>query len=137
MAAEERPDAVRRPATRGGIAGPAPRPCTEGARRFACSREGGKADGRVPGGGGEGELPRARAAHPAVLARGGRLPRESSTSPGFPGVDLLRGPADGERAPRHPPHGVAHVQRYLPALQDDDRTLRPPKGRLGLPRPAG
>src|SRR5207247_10165212 len=42
MAAEERLDAVRRPATRGGIAGPAPRPCTEGARRFACSREGGR-----------------------------------------------------------------------------------------------
>ena len=52
-------------------------------------------------------------------------------------LDLLRRAADRERQARRAPRGVAHVQGRLPALQDDDRSLRPPQGRLGLSRPPG
>ena len=52
-------------------------------------------------------------------------------------VRLLRGPADGQRAPRLAPRALARLQGRLPALQDDARPPGAPQGRLGLPRPAG
>ena len=52
-------------------------------------------------------------------------------------VGVLRGAADRQRQPRHPPRAQPRVQGHLPALPDDERALRRAQGRLGLPRPAG
>ena len=52
-------------------------------------------------------------------------------------MDLLGGPADGQRPSRLPPRARARVQGHLPALQDHARLLRRAQGRLGLPRARG
>ena len=53
-----------------------------------------------------------------------------------PALDLLRGPADRERPPRHPPRRGPRLQGRVPALQDHAGLPRRAEGRLGLPRPA-
>ena len=52
-------------------------------------------------------------------------------------LDLLRGPAHGERPTRHPPHRVADLQGRLPPVPDHAGLPGQPQGWLGLPRPAG
>ena len=54
---------------------------------------------------------------------------------GGPTVDVLRGPADGERPARRAPRGGPGLQGRLPAVQDHAGLPRGPEGRLGLPRP--
>ena len=67
---------------------------------------------------------------------GRRLRAFAGPARGRAPLGLLRGPAHGQRHARGAPRGVADVQGRLPAVQDDDRPLRGPQGRLGLPRPA-
>jgi isoleucyl-tRNA synthetase len=43
-------------------------------------------------------------------------------------VDLLRGPADGERSAGDPSHRVADLQGRVSAIQGDDGALRPAQG---------
>ncbi len=52
-------------------------------------------------------------------------------------MGLLRGPADRQRRPRHPPRPEPRLQGHLPPLSDDDRSLRRAQGWLGLPRARG
>ncbi len=74
--------------------------------------------------------------HRAVARRQG-LPTQPRRDRGRAEVDVLRGPADRQRHARHPPRRGARLQGRLPPLQDHEGLLRPPDGRLGLPRPAG
>ena len=66
-----------------------------------------------------------------VFAEIARLPQ------GRRAVGLLRGPADRQRPPGHPPRVGPRVQGPLPPLPDHARPARAPQGRLGLPRPPG
>ena len=50
---------------------------------------------------------------------------------------LERGPADRQRASRHPPRPRPYVQGHLPPLQAHAGLPLPAQGRLGHPRPAG
>ena len=52
-------------------------------------------------------------------------------------LDLLRGPADGQRQAGAPPRVGPGVQGPVPPVPDHAGPRRPPQGRLGLPRPAG
>ena len=52
-------------------------------------------------------------------------------------LDVLRGPADRQRPPRHPPRRGPRLQGPVPPLQDHAGLPRRAEGRLGLPRPAG
>ena len=52
-------------------------------------------------------------------------------------VDVLRGPADGQRHARHAPRRGAGLQGRVPPVPDHAGLPRPPQGGLGLPRPAG
>ena len=55
---------------------------------------------------------------------------------GAPMLELLRGPADGERPAGIAPRLRAGLQGRVPALPGDDGAHRPAQGRLGLSRPA-
>ena len=93
--------------------------------------------GRLPTSGHRSVVPRARADRARALARARRLPRVDSPPRGRSAVRLLRGPADGQRAPGIAPRPGARLQGRVPALPDDAGPVRAPQGRLGLPRPAG
>ena len=74
--------------------------------------------------------------HPRVLARARRVQAQRRGAARRPRLLLLRGPADGERQPRHPPRARARVQGPDPALPDDARLPRASEGRVGHARPA-
>ena len=119
-------------------AGPAdPRPAVP----VPITAEGGSSErqaAQVPRGIGARRLPGAGRPHPRLLARQRHLPQEPlGAGPGRAALGLLRGPTHGERQARRPPRPLPHLQRHLPALQDDARLPRAPQGRLGLSRPAG
>ena len=63
--------------------------------------------------------------------------RSLDATAGGDGVDVLRGPAYGERDAGHASRRGAGVQGRLPSVQDDAGLPRRPHRRLGLPRPAG
>ena len=85
----------------------------------------------------EAVLPRARAAGAGALARARRLRPLAGQPRGRRGLELLRGPADGERPARLPPRALARLQGRLPALPHDARLPGAAQGGLGLPRAAG
>ena len=72
-----------------------------------------------------------------LWAEQGTFAASLSTRADAAALDLLRGPADRQRHPRHAPRRGPRLQGRLPALQDDAGLPRRPQGRLGLPRPAG
>ena len=76
-----------------------------------------------------------RARRPRVLARAPDLREEPGEARRH--VDLLRGSADRQRPPRHPPRRVPNVQGHLPAVPDHAGLPGRPQGRLGLPRSPG
>ena len=71
------------------------------------------------------------------VGRRRRVRREPAQPPRPPRVGVLRGPADRQRPPGHPPRVGPPVQGPLPPLPHDARQARGAQGRLGLPRPAG
>ena len=60
-----------------------------------------------------------------------RSSRAACPARGSHAVRLLRGPADGQRAPRRAPRPLARVQGHLPPLPDHARALRRPARRAG------
>ena len=75
----------------------------------------------------------ARGAHPRVLARARGLPSLPRAAQGRGPLHLLRGPADRQRAPGHPPRPRPHAEgRHLP-LPRPQRPARRAQGRAGTP----
>ena len=71
------------------------------------------------------------------MAPGRRVRAPGEPARGRAAVELLRGPADGERQARITPRALADLQGHLPALPRDERRAGAAQGRLGLPRPSG
>ena len=67
----------------------------------------------------------------AALARARRVRRVGPAPRRRAAVGVLRGAADRQRQPRHPPRAEPGVQGHLPPLPDDDRALRRAQGRAG------
>src|SRR5690606_25916690 len=57
---------------------------------------------------------------PRLLARERRVRSDAETQRRQPAMDLLRGPAHGERDAWSPPHRVASLQGRLPAVPHDE-----------------
>ncbi len=77
----------------------------------------------------------ARDARP--LDGGGSARAHDPRARGREGLRLLRGPAHGERPPRHPPRVLAHDQGSLLPLPGDEGTPRAAQSGLGHARAAG
>ena len=91
---------------------------------------------RVPPRPTPGGPPRPRARGARALARPPDLRQVAGPRRRPSALDVLRGPADRERPPGHPPRRGARLQGRLPAVQDDAGLPRRAEGRLGLPRAA-
>src|SRR5580692_1497758 len=76
---------------------------------------------------------RARARDTRPLAERGDLRAVAEADGGRPGLDLLRGTADRQRAAGRAPRRGADVQGPVPPVQDHAGFPRPAPGWLGLP----
>ena len=74
---------------------------------------------------------------PDAVGHRRRVRREPAPARRRPRMGLLRGPADRQRAARHPPRLGPAVQGPLPPVPHHAGSPRGPEGRLGLPRPPG
>ena len=141
LAVREAPPAAARPAwgEAGWYRGPTRRPVPEWGGPFVCPPQasgGGRDEQSIHGRGQHDALPRYGAAPARLLARAPHLRALHLGAAGRQAVQLLRGPAHGQRRPRRAPRPLARLQGPVPALQDDARLPRPPQGGLGHARPA-